>query len=304
MDKAKNEMISAKIIEHSIYNGHELISIEIQNPYGLDNELEKHGMICSNSSSKRAIPFDKIAGADPYLPQDLRENERGMQGFTKVNDKNKRSIHNAIKLMHMAARNVLTDLANKYNLHKQHLNWYLVPFLMQTKIMTANKYWWEKMLELRLDKDADPNVIQIAQAIQEAIATSEPKELKDDEWHLCYITQTERDTLPVLDLLKISSARCARTSYLAHGTTRLSEPEEDVGLFTKLVGGVIKHETPLEHQAKPITYGKIINKHAFPQYWPQGVTHMMKDGTLCSGRLQNYVQFRHLYSTALDTVDE
>lgn len=287
-------MISAKVIEHSIYNNNELISIEIQSPYGLDAELEKHGMICSNSSSKRAIPFNKLCKLDPYLPHDLRKNERGMQGFEFIYTADVNLIHEKIEFLHTLTAETLEDLSETYNLHKQHLNWYLVPFLMQTKIMTANKYWWGKMLELRLDGDADPNVIQVAKAIEQAIKDSEPRELKIGEWHLPYVTEEERASLDTLTACKVSSSRCARTSYNSNVTGKLSIIEEDIKLFGRLVGGEIKHETPLEHQATPIYYSKL-GGNEIPNNWPIGVTHMMKDGTLCSGRLQNYTQFRHMW---------
>lgn len=292
-------MISAKVIEHSSYNGNELISIEIQMSYFLDAEFETHGMICTNSSSNRAIPFKKMKDAEFYLPEDLRINEKGMQGFTKVHPDDIPSIHNKLTMLRTKTVQVLQDLENDHLLHKQHLNRYLTAFNMQTKIATANKYWWEKMLELRLDKDADPNMIQVAKAIEEAINNSKPRELKVGEWHLPYITQEERvdieryDENPIATLCKVSAARCARTSYNSNVTGKLSTVEEDLKLFTRLVGGKIKHETPLEHQAKPIKY---FGKHAYiyPDEWPAGVTHMNKDGSLSSGRLTHYVQFRHL----------
>lgn len=58
----------------------------------------------------------------------------------------------------------------------------------------------------------------------------------------CAITET---------LKKISTARCARVSYLTHDGKR--DLMEDVGLFGRLVESGAGHWSPLEHVATPVT---------------------------------------------------
>jgi hypothetical protein len=51
-------------------------------------------------------------------------------------------------------------------------------------------------------------------------------------------------------LVQISTARCARVSYMTHDL-RTPKIEEDVALFERLSGSDPKHLSPLEHQAYP-----------------------------------------------------
>jgi len=279
--------ISAKVIEHSKYNDSEMISIEVNAPSFLDAEIEKHRMISSNSSSNRAIPLDKMLNQPPYLPKDVRLNQKGMQGENPLENYELLNFHEEIREMHNYIKNVLRT--NK-KIHKQHLNRYLVPFSMQTKIMTATKNEWEYFLDLRLHEAADPNIYELAEKIHIAIYSSSARDIDLGEWHLPYITENERDSIDIEVLLKISAARCARTSYKLHDGT-LPSMMDDEGLFYRLVDSEPMHLSPLDHQAKPIQENS--------KFRVRGITRMNRDATFGSGNFNNWIQFRHFYLQGL-----
>ena len=285
-------MTTAKIITHSVSPaGKELISIEATNVKYIDAEICKHGMLSSNSSSDRAIPYKIMRDAEYFIPTDIRINGKGMQNIEQVKTEDLPLVQEIIKRIR---QNVLIDLdvlANEYNLHKQTLNRYLLPWSMQKKILTGTREAWNAVMRLRDHEDADPSIQIWAKAIQVILNTSKPTLLKNGEWHLPYVLDGEKEAYPIETLLRTSAARCARTSYNLNSTGKISDTRSDMNLFGMLVGGEIKHETPLCHQAKP---AEQLNQD--PNTWERGITHMMRDGTFCSGALQGFVQFRHWYN--------
>jgi thymidylate synthase ThyX len=284
-------MIAAKIIKHSSFEGNELISIETKAPKFLDGEIEKHCMVASNSSSSRAIPLKKTLVQKPYLPNDIRKNEKGMQGFEGYSQKELVDIKMSLLEIYDKTTENVAYLDKNFSIHKQHLNRYLEPFMMQTKIMTATKEEWDYFLSLRYHKDADPNIYALASEIKHALLKSRPTELKEYEWHLPYVNTPMCQDYA----LQISVARCARTSYKLHDG---KEPtiEEDVKLYKRLTEAKPQHLSPLDHQAKPIG-SKIANasKYIMPRHWPQGVTRINRDLTFGSGKFNSWIQYRHYY---------
>ena len=73
-----------------------------------------------------------------------------------------------------------------------------------------------------------------------------------------------------------------------------------------LVKSEVVHASPLTHIATPIVEymdyfdpddldtGYEVNLPHHPDSWQKGVTHMRRDGTLCSGRFAGWIQQRHL----------
>ena len=234
-------MIEAKIIKDSISElGHRLISIQTIAPKFLDAEIEKHRMISSNSSSSRAIPSDKLLHRDPFIPVDIRKNQKGMQGYEQADEEDVRLFYSDLFRLHSE----IVKLVNtwKGRIHKQHLNRYLEPFTLQYKIMTANYEQWMYFLSLRDAEDADPNIQILAKEIRKAIEESEPEELKWGEWHLPYVNSKDAY------FRNISAARCARVSYRTHeGDEPSAIADEKLAKF--LIDS--KHLTPFEHQATP-----------------------------------------------------
>lgn len=271
-------MTKAIIIEHSEYDNEELISIELMMPKFLDAEFEKHRSISSNSSSDRAIPIRRMIDAEHFLPSDVRLNESGMSGEIELTGFEKEEFLSDLS-MH---RELTCQLMEKWkHIHKQTLNRYHLPFSYQTKIATCNKDSWDYFLSLRLHKAADPAIYKLAQCINDSISNSSPHVLDIGEWHLPYVGMNERLSVDVETAIKISSARCARTSYNNHYGDK-STIEEDVKLYNFLIKHL--HLTPLEHQATPM--------RAVDSMSTDGISHINQFGKLWSGNFHNFIQHR------------
>ena len=282
-----NALITAKIITHSINpDGKELISIEAVAPYFLDAEIEKHGMIASNSSSNRAIPFKTMLESDCYIPQDIRLNEKGMQGWEHLDEIALNDWNIDIYTMR---REIIHVLKCYSEVHKQHLNRYLAPFSMQKKILTGTRESWNGVMKLRNHQDADPSIQLWAKAIQQLLDNSKAELIQYGDWHLPYINPKESFELPVQKLLIMSTARCARTSQRLHDGKHTTF-EKDLETYHMLIDSDPQHSTPLEHQAL------CVRKHSASK-WPRGMTHLMKNGEIGSGRLTGWIQYRHWVQT-------
>lgn len=279
----KLEGIDAKVIEHSVYQGQELITFVIQSYKAVDAEFEKHRMISSNSSSDRAIPFNKMKDKEFFIPDDIRLNEKGMQGYTQAD----KTLKEEFKWDLHELRNHVIEVLSLYPaIHKQHLNRYLLPWSYQTKVATMNKDQFYYFLSLRKADGADPTMIKLAEKMEEAYNWSQPKVLEYGEWHLPFVTDEEKDQYSNDNLCKMSSARCAKISYNNHDGTDNSF-DKDNALFTMLYEE--NHRTPMEHQATPMR--ELFNTGS---EWEKGVTHMDRSGRLHSGNFTGFIQYRQL----------
>ncbi len=76
--------ISATIVADSINSqGDRLTSLLITFPRILLSEVNTHRMLSKNTSSSRAIPFNKMVEAvqnDPFIPIAWQKDHKGMQG--------------------------------------------------------------------------------------------------------------------------------------------------------------------------------------------------------------------------------
>ena len=228
-------------------------------------ELMTHRVFSRNAGSSRARPSKAIieqVAHDPWGPIVWGLNEPGMQANNLADiDVEMQSLWSWRNIAKRAA-NSATVLLN-LGLHKQIVNRVLEPFTYIDVVVTATDY--ANWFALRLDKDAQPEIQQLAQAMKDAMDASKPVLLNPGEWHLPYITTNDYaeaqnhvsyviskdrpETL--LDLLKkISAARCARTSYKAFDG-KVASIDDDLSLFDKLMSGNLKHASPTEHQATP-----------------------------------------------------
>ena len=260
------KLATAVVIADSISDqGIRITTFQLRYWRAIHAELMTHRVFSRNAGSSRARPSKAIieqVAHDPWGPIVWGLNEPGMQANNvadiSVGMQSLWSWRNIAK----RAANSATVLLN-LGLHKQIVNRVLEPFTYIDVVVTATDY--ANWFALRLDKDAQPEIQQLAQAMESAMAASAPVLLKPGEWHLPYITMSDYaeaqnhvsyviskdkpETL--LDLLKkISAARCARTSYKAFDG-KVASIDDDLSLFDKLMSGNLKHASPTEHQATP-----------------------------------------------------
>lgn len=251
--------IEAKIIEDSISDsGKRITTMQVKFHRFILPEFNTHRVFSRNFSSSRAIPTTKLleqVANDPAMPVHWGKNQAGMQAAEELDDLQKAAV---IESWKSAAKNAASqaNIMAQMGLHKQAVNRIVEPYLWSNGIVTSTE--WDNWFELRAHEDAQPEIHELALRMREAMDASTPKLLNKGEWHLPYISQSERDdpfykieaNVNSNMLAKISAARCCRVSYLKHDGSAPNR-DEDLELFMRLAGAVPLHASPLEHQATP-----------------------------------------------------
>ena len=184
---------------------------------------------------------------DPAGPIHWGANQPGMQANGELVGRNKRVAKGLWKLGGRLMCCVAWALM-KVGSHKQVANRLLEPWQYINVVLSSTEF--ENWTELRNHKDAQPEIQELAQKMALAMSWSTPKFLNVTEWHLPYISDDEGAFFDVSTLVKLSTARCARVSYLTHGDTKV-DIAKDISLYGRLVASKPWHASPLEHQATP-----------------------------------------------------
>lgn len=247
-------MFNAEVIADSIspYNGVRLITMELTYPRFIHAEFMTHRMFSRNSASSRAIPIEKMIKMvqnNPAMPIYWGRNKKGMSADAQLEDT---ALCEALWLKGRDRAVATATSMLAAGLHKQHTNRILEPYLWHTVICTATE--WSNFFALRDHEDAQPEIAHLARLMKDAQSKSNPKVT---DLHLPYILSTDFDELNFLttldidyteSLFQISSARCARVSYLTHDGKR--EIAKDLELFGRLTtGSGHGHWSPMEHPA-------------------------------------------------------
>ena len=312
----RDSNITAKVICDSISEtGKRITTFELEYPRYIHCEILTHRMLSKNCSSSRAIPIEKMLGYienNMALPVYLGRNKSGMQAVEEIEDKESALRFWKNGFMEVKSTvNILTELG----LHKQIANRLTEPYQMMKVVVTATE--WDNFFNLRIDKDAQPELVMLANKMFNAMQGSTPKTLKAGQWHLPYVDSIESDEKPVVssrdndqycfltdndgnnlgeiyleDAIKISVASCAAVSYRTENMT-LAKADK---IFDMLINAENLHSSPFEHIAKPTHYANkstMVNEQS-PVTWEDGITHMKRSGELCSGNFTGWIQYRHL----------
>jgi len=241
---------SVKIILDSINdNNQRLTTIEATYPRIIHSELMTHRVMSRNAASSRAIPVKKILEkvlTDPFVPSYWGQNQSGMQASNVLNQEEQNLAIKEWLAARDSAYEHASKLANNLNVHKQLANRILEPFSWITVIITATD--WQNFFKLRCNPASQPEFQTLANMIKLEFKNSNPKFLKNDEWHLPYIYSEDLIIEKnIEELKKISTARCARVSYLTHDGKR--DHNKDLELHNRLLSE--GHMSPFEHIARP-----------------------------------------------------
>lgn len=304
-------MFKAEVVLGSKYAGVKLATFKITFPRIILAELNTHRMLSKNTSSSRAIPFEKMLEAvetNPFIPIAWQKDHKGMQGseyFEDVND-----IY-TLKAWWLGSRNKAVGLAKDLagmGLTKQICNRLLEPFMWTTVVITGTE--WENFFAQRAHPDAEIHMQQIANLMLEAYNAYEFRDLQAGEWHIPFREQfletdewikfctgnnpdaQEWDDV-VMDALKISTAYCARTSYTSIGDAdRKLNLKADEDLHDRIAAS--GHMSPFEHCAQAMAFKQIeestmvtpLNRYKSP-------TDPVHDAW--SGNFRNFTQYRKLF---------
>ena len=249
--------MTAKVIAHSSSKGKpDLITVELEYPRFIHGELMTHRVFSRNASSSRAIPIRKMIAKvwkNPAKPTYWGTNKSGMQAGKELKGL-RLLLAKSLWTVACAVACTLSYALHLCGLHKQHANRLTEPFQYINVLVTATE--WDNFFKLRSHSSAQPEIKELSDAINLAISNSTPKVLNESQWHLPYILDEDiRATNSNYDLLcKISSARCARLSYMTHGNKEIDR-DKDFRLFNQLAGSDPMHLSPTEHQATPSDRG-------------------------------------------------
>ena len=239
--------------------GARLTTMEVVVPRIVLAEFNTHRVFSRSSASSRAIPVEKMlkrVQEDPYIPETWGKNQRGMQAGELLN----RGAALAAEETWLSARDDAIECARgllELGVHKQITNRLLEPFMWHTIIVTSTE--WSNFFNLRCHTDAHPAIRNTAVAMRTVYYDAIPNGLDWGEWHLPYIHKPD-SPLSVESKIKLSSARCARVSYLTHDGVR--DPAKDFELHDRLLDG--GHMSPFEHPAQAVMFELTASNFAKP----------------------------------------
>jgi hypothetical protein len=224
----------------------------------------------------------------------------------------------------------ISEKLSKYGLSKQLTNRLLEPWVNTRALVTSTE--WDNFFELRapwhwhyedgreegnyriwedqvnLTFPAEYNIQDLAIKMRKALQNSTPIQLTTGQWHLPFIEPGDENQLIELyglgiknknyidDLINISAARCARTSY---GKNIGKSIEDELKLANTLLKE--KHLSPFEHQARALD-----QKYHHPACLdmampiPHGCELRIKDSSngrlfeIWSGNFKEWTQYRKL----------
>lgn len=274
--------ISAQVLADSLGTmGNRLTTLQLRYPRFIHAEFMTHRAFSRNASSSRAIPVERLIQDcinDTAMPKYWGKNQKGMQAGEEIDEpvapyyaQDDSDIGTKEQAWN-SARDVAIISAQNFTAagyHKQIVNRLLEPFTHINVVVSATE--WDNFFELRDHPDAEPHIQELARAIKDAMRASKPKQLRDGEWHLPYITDKDWAQYPqdvmgpsgredgftydeaLSALIKVSTARSARVSYLTHEGHE-SWHSQDIELHDRLVGSKPLHASPAEHQAQADTF--------------------------------------------------
>lgn len=236
-----------KIIEDSInpYNGARLTTYQLRYWRAIHAEFLTHRMFSRNASSSRAIPTHKFISqiwSDPAGPIHWGANQPGMKARTELTGFKLWYVKSLWNLTGKALASLMW-IMNLASPHKQLINRISESHQYINVIVSSTD--WDNFFELRDHPDAQPEIQELAQEMKIAMNNSIPVERT---YHLPYISYEEREKYSPTICMQLSTARCARVSYLTHDG-KVPSFNKDMELFNQLVGSVPRHFSPTEHQA-------------------------------------------------------
>jgi len=241
--------IDVKIIADSRSDINDRITtFALEYPRYIHAELMTHRMFSRNAQSSRAIPVERYIKRlmeHPVVPEpeDFGTNKKGMQAGEPIPQEYGEE---AMQIWLKARANAIeaAQELRKLNVHKQWVNRLLEPFGTIVTLVTATYEQWEPFFNLRVHPAAEPSFQKLAGQMQQKLAVNRPRATS---LHLPFITEEELVKFNIEQLWALSTARCARVSYLNHDGVR--DRAADIELFMTLAFANPPHASPLEHPA-------------------------------------------------------
>lgn len=260
-------MYQATVIADSMNtHGVRLTTLSLRYWRAIHAEVMTHRAFSRNAGSSRATPVKtmlKQVWSDPAGPLHWGVNQPGMQARAELVGW-RRAIAAGVWRLAAKATCGFAWALMKLNVHKQVANRLLEPFQYINVLVTATD--WDNFFELRDHPDAQPEIQHLAEQMRAAMRVSFPAILQPGEWHLPYVTNDDRKQYDSEVLIKLSTARNARVSYMTF-EGRKPNPKRDIGLHDRLVVSRPIHASPAEHVARAMDNDMYVrNFRGFVQY--------------------------------------
>jgi hypothetical protein len=299
----------AKIIEDSITpTGVRLVTAQVCFWRPVLAEWNTHRLFSRNSASSRARSLNitiREIEEFPALPMGWLAEKRGMTPGDEIDPE---KAEEATQIWLDLARDAV-DAARalqRLGVHKSAANRLLEPWMMHTAVVTATG--WENFFAQRCHPAAQKEIRVPAEMLRDAMAASEPRLLREGEWHLPYVTDADWKVLLgradlgksiYPDLVKVSAARSAQVSYVPPDEVDLpleQRIDKDLARYDGLLNpgtGSEPHWSPLEHvatpwpanrQSTPIRYEVPSKRPGIRQYQVIRTDHLPKIGNLLEWR--------------------
>lgn len=224
--------------------GKRITTFELVYPRYIHSELMTHRAFSRNAASSRATPLSVTVNevsTDPVFFDYVGANQSGMVAGDELPPEQVEAFRREWEALGLYVADTVADWGRRYGIHKQTLNRALEPWSRIRTLVTATE--WDNFFTLRLAEDAQPEIRNLAKAMDTAMVHSV---ITESESHLPYISEDEICVEDRADWELISAARCARVSY-ARLDGKPTDYDADVKLAERLLRS--KHYSPFEHVA-------------------------------------------------------
>lgn len=216
----------------------------------MHGEFMTHRVFSRNASSSRARPSKVVRKqvlTNPAGPIEWLSNKSGMSGGAPLSPLRAAACDFLWFQVGAKFNAGLSWSLEKLGAHKQYANRCMEPWEYIHVVASATEVG--NFYMLRNHPDAQPEMQQVARGMQSSQLQSLPRKLSHGEWHLPFITDEERENLTTDQLVIMSTARCARTTFADFDGSKPSF-ERDKGTYLKLVGSDPMHMSPSEHPSQ------------------------------------------------------
>lgn len=242
-------MFEAKILADSINRdcNSRLTTVQLTYPRIIHSEFMTHRLFSRNAASSRAIPVEKMirdVNDDPFVQIHWGKNQKGMQAEMELTEEEQKMCLLHWLMQRSESVHRVRSLV-EIGLHKQIANRLLEPWMWITVIASGTDAAYRNFFKLRCHPDAEPHIQKIAYMLRNEYEKGTPKVVENA--HLPLFGFPGDEDIDPVDRVKVSTARCARVSYLTHDGLR--DPQADIAMHDRLAKS--GHWSPFEHVAFP-----------------------------------------------------
>jgi hypothetical protein len=260
--KSPREKIAAQVIEDSVSpSGKRLTTFLLTFPRIILAEVNTHRVFSRNAASSRAKPVKVVEAElrEPYFPIEWGQNKKGMSSSDTILEHDIPFAKSAWEDSYFEAMRTTRHLAN-IGVHKQWSNRPTEPYLYIQDVVSATT--WNGFFIQRLSGSM-PEFDLLTRRMLLGLLKSTPKPVDFGEWgHTPFIRDYEREAFSESECKTVSTARCARASYVNfYG-------KDDINDDQRLVNDMIRdfHPSPFEHVGCPVQSGRTSNFDGWMQF--------------------------------------